>query len=222
MGSKNKALFPFFITLPSIIFLAKYDLNENSILSKAYIGTLGDYTDKVVSLQTTVKNLNTELLGDAKAIAGTLANSVAVANTYAAVKTYETSKAVADAATKPGTTTTSLDVVDAPAKKDVFIPASSGQTIVSGDFGAFTLDGRDDILAAPNIRNATAGGGSDMSALVAALSEIRPTTGGNDVSALISALSGMSFHVTNVFDGDKIQSNLSIRQGQTLNNINQV
>jgi hypothetical protein len=54
----------------------------------------------------------------------------------------------------------------------------------------------------PNIRQATAGGGSDA-------------------SALIAALQGMSFHVTNVFDGDKIQSNLSIRQGQALNNINQ-
>jgi hypothetical protein len=43
----------------------------------------------------------------------------------------------------------------------------------------------------------------------------------SDTSAIVAALQGMSFHVTNVFDGDKIQSNLSIRQGQALNNINQ-
>ena len=167
--------------------------------TRAYIGTLGDYTDKVVKLQTTVKDLNTELLGDAKAIAGTLANSLVATSTYAAVKTYDTGLKVADAAKKGTGDADSLDVGAVP-KKDVFIPASSGETIVSGPFGAFSLDGRDDVLAAPNIRQATAGGG--------------------DTSAVIAALKGMSFHVTNVFDGDKIRSSLQIRQGQQLNNTN--
>jgi hypothetical protein len=85
------------------------------------------------------------------------------------------------------------------------VAAGSGGsgTVISGPYGSFSMHPGDDILAAPNIRNATAGGGSDT-------------------SAIIAALQGMSFHVTNVFDGDKIQSSLSIRQGQTLNNINQV
>jgi hypothetical protein len=88
-------------------------------------------------------------------------------------------------------------------KDDLFIPAGGSGTVISGPYGSFAMNPGDDILAMPNIRQATAGGGSDA-------------------SALIAALQGMSFHVTNVFDGDKIQSNLSIRQGQTLNNINQV
>jgi hypothetical protein len=87
-------------------------------------------------------------------------------------------------------------------KNDLFIPAGGVGTVISGPYGSFAMNPGDDILAMPNIRQATAGGGSDA-------------------SALIAALQGMSFHVTNVFDGDKIQSNLSIRQGQALNNINQ-
>jgi hypothetical protein len=86
--------------------------------------------------------------------------------------------------------------------KDVFIPAG-GSNIITGNYGSFTTAPGDDILAAPNIRQATSAGGSDT-------------------AAIISALQGMTFHVTNTFDGDKIQSSLSIRQGQTLNNINQV
>lgn len=86
--------------------------------------------------------------------------------------------------------------------KDLFIPAGGDGTVISGPYGSFSMAPGDDILAAPNIRQAAGGGGSDT-------------------SAIIAALQGMSFHVSNVFDGDKIQSSLSIRQGQTLNNINQ-
>lgn len=86
--------------------------------------------------------------------------------------------------------------------KDLFIPAGGDGTVISGPYGSFSMAPGDDILAAPNIRQAA-------------------STGGSDTSAIIAALQGMSFHVSNVFDGDKIQSSLSIRQGQTLNNINQ-
>jgi len=89
---------------------------------------------------------------------------------------------------------------------DLFIPASSGGTVVSGPFGSFALNERDDVLAAPNIRNATAGG-SNTTAIAA---------------AIVSALQGMSFHVSNVFDGDKIQSALQIRRGQAMNNLNNI
>jgi hypothetical protein len=86
-------------------------------------------------------------------------------------------------------------------KDDLFIPAGDGETVISGPYGSFSMNPGDDILAMPGIRQATAGG--------------------SDTAAIIAALQGMSFHVSNVFDGDKIQSSLSIRQGQTLNNINQ-
>lgn len=89
---------------------------------------------------------------------------------------------------------------------DLFIPAASGGTVVSGPFGSFALDERDDVLAAPNIRNATTGG-SNTTAIAA---------------AIVSALQGMSFHVSNVFDGDKIQSALQIRRGQAMNNLNNI
>lgn len=86
-------------------------------------------------------------------------------------------------------------------KKDVFIPAGGANTIISGPKGSFSLDPDDDIIAMPNARAALA------------------NRGGTDTSAIVDALKGMSFHVTNVFDGDKIQSRLTIRQGQKLNNI---
>ena len=111
-------------------------------------------------------------------------------------------KAAIDALTGVGSALQSGLTPGSSPVKDVFIPAG-GSNIITGNYGSFTTAPGDDILAAPNIRQATSGGGSDT-------------------SAIISALQGMTFHVTNTFDGDKIQSSLSIRQGQTLNNINQV
>ena len=90
--------------------------------------------------------------------------------------------------------------------KDLFIPAGGANTVVSGPFGSFALDGRDDVLAAPNIRE-SAGGGADAGAIA---------------SAVAAALQGMSFQVTNVFDGDKIASSLQIRRGQTMNNLGNI
>jgi len=58
------------------------------------------------------------------------------------------------------------------AQKDLFIPAGGDDTIISGDFGAFTLDKRDDIMAAPGIRNAisnTNSGNGDMMKFAAAI-----------------------------------------------------
>jgi hypothetical protein len=96
----------------------------------------------------------------------------------------------------PGVTTTETAV----AKSDVFIPAGGASSIISGPKGSFSLDPDDDIIAMPNARNALA------------------NRGGGDTAAVIAALKGMAFHVTNVFDGDKIRSSLQIRQGQQLNN----
>ena len=91
---------------------------------------------------------------------------------------------------------------------DLFVPASGGN-VISGAFGSFELDPRDDILAMPNARDAISNQGSTTSNIT--------TQGGTDTAALIAALQAMSFHVTNTFDGDKIQSQLTIRQGQRLN-----
>jgi hypothetical protein len=93
-------------------------------------------------------------------------------------------------------------------KSDVFIPASGGN-VISGAFGSFELNPKDDILAMPNARDALANNNTTTNTSV--------SSGGSDTAALIAALQGMSFHVTNTFDGDKIQSQLTIRQGQRLN-----
>jgi hypothetical protein len=88
-------------------------------------------------------------------------------------------------------------------QKDVFIPAGPG-TVVSGPFGSFSLDPKDDILAMPGIREATA-----------------PKAGMNGdaiASAVADAIKGMSFQVTNVFDGQKIRSSLRILERSNLNN----
>jgi hypothetical protein len=101
---------------------------------------------------------------------------------------------------KTGNTAVPGMATDAVAKSDVFIPAGGASSIISGPKGSFSLDPDDDIIAMPNARNALA------------------NRGGGDTAAVIAALKGMAFHVTNVFDGDKIRSSLQIRQGQQLNN----
>ena len=94
-------------------------------------------------------------------------------------------------------------------QKDVFIPAANG-TVVSGPFGSFALDPKDDVLAMPGIREATRPqGGMNTDAMASVVS-----------NAIQTALKGMSFHVTNNFDGKKIKSALMILDQSSLNNIN--
>jgi hypothetical protein len=145
------------------------------------------------------KQAQTDALSGAAQIAETLANSTFVQTMKSAVMLYNNLSGLKNTISKPGSSTSNSGVA-APARQDLFIPASAGGTVISGPFGAFTMNPGDDILAAPNIREA----------------------GGSSTSALIAALSKMSFHVTNVFDGDKIKSQLEIRQGQTINNINNI
>jgi hypothetical protein len=164
----------------------------------AYTNSIENQVSKIEAVSNKLDQVGTTLNADAAAIAKTadtpiVQTAFAVGNTGgAALNAYETI-----------TSGKSQEMPAGKRKEDLFIPAGGANTVISGPFGSFTMHPGDDILAAPNIRNATAGGGSDT-------------------SAIIAALQGMSFHVTNVFDGDKIQSSLSIRQGQTLNNINQV
>lgn len=153
-------------------------------------------------IATTAKNAQASALKGATAIADALDNSTFVTTMVGAMKTYQTVSGVGEVI-KGGNVDSSQALgqpITATSKNDLFIPASSGDTMISGPFGAFTMNPGDDILAAPNIREAAGGG----------------------TAALVAALSKMSFHVTNVFDGDKINSSLTIRQGQTLNNINNI
>lgn len=164
-----------------------------------YTEGLDNTTQKIETQSNQLIKFGNTIDKDAAAISNEASNNALVKTAYAAGSTAGT---VNDAYTTV-TSGKSNEMPTGKRKDDLFIPAGGSGTVISGPYGSFSMNPGDDILAAPNIRQATAGGGGDT-------------------SAIIAALQGMSFHVTNVFDGDKIQSNLSIRQGQTLNNINQV
>jgi hypothetical protein len=173
---------------------AQINLDKSNI---KYTDGLENTEKKIVNTSDVLLKTGDVLDKDAAIIAKTADNSVVQA-AYAGGSTVGFAKSGYDTITSGK----GQDMPKDERKDDLFIPAGGGGTVITGPYGSFAMNPGDDILAMPNIRQATAGGGSDA-------------------SALIAALQGMSFHVTNVFDGDKIQSNLSIRQGQTLNNINQ-
>jgi adenosine/AMP kinase len=152
---------------------------------------LGNYTQEEIKASQSAEK-------EASKITGLQSNTSAVENNPI-VKFGVAVKSAVDALT--GASTDAQNILTPQPKNDLFIPAGDGETVISGPYGSFSMNPGDDILAMPGIRQATAGG--------------------SDTAAIIAALQGMSFHVSNVFDGDKIQSSLSIRQGQTLNNINQ-
>jgi hypothetical protein len=166
---------------------------------------IDSFVNQVTNMATIADKAQTEALKNAGAIANTLGDSSFVTALQGGVKLYNRVNKLIELL-KPGSTETSdgasIGQVNtaAPTGNDLFIPAGGANTVISGPFGAFTMNPGDDILAAPGIREA----------------------GGGGASAVIAALSKMSFHVTNVFDGDKIKSSLEIRQGQTLNNINNI
>jgi hypothetical protein len=178
--------------------------------TKTYIGSLSDYTNKVIGLQTATANLNKTILKGADKIGDSLSNNEVVKTTYAAGKTLRSGKDVVDKIKTGGNDNTALQVgqVGQTIVRDVFIPAG-GNNVITGPLGSFSLDPKDDIIAMPNAREALANQGSTT--------PNNTTQGGTDTAALVAALQGMSFHVTNTFDGDKIQSQLTIRQGQRLN-----
>jgi len=77
-----------------------------------------------------------------------------------------------ESAVKGNISAENTETTTAAPSKDLFIPAGGDDTIISGDFGAFTLDKRDDIMAAPGIRNAisnTNSGNGDMMKFAAAI-----------------------------------------------------
>lgn len=161
-------------------------------------GTPAAMADHINKIADKAKEAQTAALAGASEIAAALSDSTFVTSMKALVSTYGTVKDAITGLGKNEAATVS-DSLGKQSKNDLFIPAGSGDTMISGPFGSFTMNPGDDILAAPNIRQS-----------------------GGSTSAIIAALSKMSFHVTNVFDGDKIKSQLEIRQGQTLNNINNI
>ena len=174
---------------------------------KAQINALGDYSEEVKKL-----NAGFQAASDATyAGAGTLANQAinkgsGIIGTV--VGAMNVGSIVVDLLDIKGITTRqdreSLPMTTIP-KQDVFIPASAG-TVVSGPFGSFALDSRDDVLAMPGIRDAVGSRGNGSGESVG--------------SAVAAALKGMSFHVTNVFDGQKIRSSLQILDNSVMNNTN--
>ena len=172
--------------------------------TKKYYDSLGNYVGDVKALQIVNQELNNTIMDGAKDIADAAVNTPLIRTAYATQQTYTQGQSalgtVQGSVTGPKQDQSGLDVNPTTIKKDdIFIPAG-GSNVISGPLGSFELNPKDDIIAMPNARNALA------------------NKGGGDVNAIIAALNGMSFHVTNIFDGDKIQSSLQIRQGQRLNN----
>jgi hypothetical protein len=170
--------------------------------TKKYYDTLGDYVGDVKALNIATQTLNNTVMGTAETVGNAAANSPLIKAAYATGQTYTQGQSalgvVQGSVTGPKQDQSGIDV-QGKKTDDIFIPAG-GSNVISGPLGSFELNSKDDIIAMPNARAALA------------------NNGGGDVSAIIAALNGMSFHVTNIFDGDKIQSSLQIRQGQRLNN----
>lgn len=178
------------------------NINYADAIVKSFTGGAADMSKHVTEIAKTAMDAQTAALSNAERISKALGDSRFLNTIMASMKTYDSVVKMYNVI-KGGNVAGAEDALGAqtpPKAGDLFIPASSGDTVISGPFGAFTMHPGDDILAAPNIREAAGGG----------------------TAALVAALSKMSFHVTNVFDGDKINSSLTIRQGQTLNNINNI
>jgi hypothetical protein len=172
------------------------------------IKTLGDYSNEVSEINDKLLvgskaamqgagGLGTTAVNAMGGIAGAVGGALRVGSIVTDV--------ITSAVTNPGQLFTRDESNPILQKNDVFIPSSAG-TVVSGPFGSFALNAKDDILAMPGIGKAVGNVGG---------------AGGESIgTAVAAALKGMSFHVTNVFDGKKIRSSLQILEQSTLNNTN--
>jgi hypothetical protein len=168
----------------------------------------GDQAEQVMKIATKLDSSMTNALGMADNVVKGLNNSETIEALIGIGGVFTTADSLVKSLSS-GLTGEAPKGYSTEKKSDVFIPASGG-SVVSGAFGSFELDPRDDILALPNARDALANN--------SATTNTSAPAGGPDTAALIAAaLQGMSFNVTNTFDGDKIQSQLTIRQGQRLN-----
>jgi hypothetical protein len=166
------------------------------------------YQKQVTDLANNANIYSKQILDASNSLVTALGDSAIIKTAYAAGSIVKTVGDFLDLIQKGGggDANNAAALGESKSAGDLFIPAGGANTVVSGPFGSFALDGRDDVLAAPNIRGA-AGGGADAGAIA---------------SAVAAALQGMSFQVTNVFDGDKIASSLQIRRGQTMNNLGNI
>lgn len=177
----------------------------------AYMSTLDDYSGKVEQLNMGFEKSSNTLLAGAGGMAnqaiqsgrgllGTAVGAMNVATMVVDVVRFATNPT--NLTNRNSSQNLQLsNTADIQEGNDVFIPATSGN-VISGPLGSFALNAQDDILAAPNIRNMVNGDSSGVA------------------SAVVGALKGMSFHVTNVFDGQKVKSSLAILDQSTLNNTN--
>lgn len=174
----------------------------------AYISSLGDYSGEVERLNAGFAATSDILLSGAGGMAnqaiqkgqGLISTAVGAMNVGTII--VDTLKFATDISNLTSAKQSqNLPLGTLQQSDDLFIPATSGN-IISGPLGSFALNPKDDILAAPNIRNTVNGDSSGVA------------------SAVVSALKGMSFHVTNVFDGQKVKSSLTILDQSTLNNTN--
>ena len=181
------------------IFLADKRSEATKKQDKAqqkYAESLGtDQVDRVLKLSETLDKTMTTALGSADKVISALSTSDFIKQLIGLGGTLSSFRELLNSMK-----TSTAGPGESEKVGDLFIPAN-GSSIITGEYGSFTTTPGDDILAGPGIREATNGGST---------------------AAVIAALSKMSFHVTNVFDGDKIKSSLEIRQGQTLNNINNI
>jgi hypothetical protein len=173
----------------------------NLKLAQEVLKSTDNIQQKVLDISNAASAAQTKALDGAGTIINALSKSDFIQTLQAGYLAYKTADAfISGVAGSKTPAAVSNTLGETKPGNDLFIPSNGGNTVISGPFGAFTMNPGDDILAAPNIREAA----------------------GGSTGALIAALSKMSFHVTNVFDGDKIKSQLEIRQGQTLNNINNI
>jgi hypothetical protein len=169
------------------------------------------YAKQVTDLAANAADISTKLFDASEKLVTAIGTSDMMKYLYGAGSVVKSFTGIYDllkgGGSGDGTTGYDMALGDKPKTSgDLFIPAGGANTVVSGPFGSFALDGRDDVLAAPGIRDAVAGGGNATAI----------------ASAIVSALQGMSFHVNNVFDGDKIASSLQIRRGQNMNNLGNI
>jgi hypothetical protein len=195
------------------------------------------YQKQVTDLANNANKYSQQMIDASNSLVSALASSDLAKSAYAAGSIVKTVKDFFDVIQKGGEGSNNATALgDTKSGSDLFIPAGGANTVVSGPFGSFALDSRDDVLAAPNIREATntrddvlaastIRGATDDVANVLAAPTIDVNSGIDAkaiASAVASALQGMSFQVTNVFDGDKIASRLQIRKGQAMNNLGNI
>ena len=214
---------------------------DNYILKKSQLSTQEQIRDQATKEMTEKRILSTDKAGGAEKVglaaaertkklvtatdtAGDIANTIATkysTELNALIGLNVAITTLSDILTNFGTSMTgftdSLERTNAAGTtgtvpvKDFFASAASGTTI-SGNFGSFLLDSRDDILAAPGIDEMVGGSRNTAQATSTSNADITKLA-----SAVVSAIKSLSINVENKFDGEKIATYLEIREQSRLN-----